>query len=76
MTAMIHGISIPITPMHNSNANKPYLWLHFTILRLIVMCYCVVNDLTGSWNFIFVCPTKNQFILIKILTCNWHTIIV
>jgi hypothetical protein len=25
MTAMIHGISIPITPMHNSNANKPYL---------------------------------------------------
>ena len=27
-----------LTPMHNSNANKPYLWLHFTILRLIVMC--------------------------------------
>jgi hypothetical protein len=27
-----------LTPKHNSNANKPYLWLHFTILRLIVMC--------------------------------------
>ena len=26
------------TPVHNSNAHRPYLWLHFTILRFIVFC--------------------------------------
>jgi hypothetical protein len=40
-----------------------YLWVQSWQCLGNLVSHCVVNDLTGNWNFIFVCPTKNQFIL-------------